>query len=151
MKLVTASVLGEAADVPKAYFKIWHGLVPALFLSVVAVVGGLLLLAVFNPLAAPVGDDTAARSKGDLRRHRRGGGRLARKLILPLHNGAFSRYAAIGSIAIVAAGFHAWTTGTVGAPTRELQAAGPVPIAGWLMLVAATAGWCSCIATAFCR
>jgi multicomponent K+:H+ antiporter subunit A len=50
VKLVTASVLGEAATVPKAYFKIWHGLVPALYMSIIAVLGGLVLLAIFRPL-----------------------------------------------------------------------------------------------------
>ena len=35
VKLVTASVLGGAADMPKAHFKIWHGLVPALVMSIV--------------------------------------------------------------------------------------------------------------------
>ncbi|NNE52182.1 MAG: monovalent cation/H+ antiporter subunit A, partial [Sulfitobacter sp.] len=33
VKLVTSSLLGTAAEVPKAYFKIWHGLVPALYMS----------------------------------------------------------------------------------------------------------------------
>lgn len=55
-----------------------------------------------------------------------------------LHNGAFTRYAMIGIIAIIAAGAHAWATGTMAAPTRVAQTAGPVPIAGWAMLVAAT-------------
>ncbi|MGJ8616218.1 MAG: hydrogen gas-evolving membrane-bound hydrogenase subunit E, partial [Sulfitobacter sp.] len=66
--------------------------------------------------------------------------KLARIAILPLHNGSFTRYATIGTIAMVAAGYHAWVTGTVGAPTRVVQSAGPVAIAGWAMLVAATAG-----------
>ncbi|MEP4555710.1 hydrogen gas-evolving membrane-bound hydrogenase subunit E, partial [Tateyamaria sp.] len=66
--------------------------------------------------------------------------KLAQKIILPLHNGAFSRYAAIGAVAIIAAGFHAWTTGTVATPTRHAQPADPVVIAGWGMLVAATVG-----------
>jgi multicomponent K+:H+ antiporter subunit A len=140
VKLVTASVLGDATEVPKAYFKIWHGLVPALYMSMVAVIGGLLMLVIFNPAlrfweamprpeAKPIFEaivETAAK--------------MARGLILPLHNGAFSRYAAIGTVTIVAAGFHAWSTGSISAPTREMQPAGPVEIAGWLMLVAATGG-----------
>jgi multicomponent K+:H+ antiporter subunit A len=140
VKLVTASVLGDAAEVPKAYFKIWHGLVPALYMSMVAVIGGLLMLVIFNPAlrfweamprpeAKPIFEGIVETSA-----------KIARGLILPLHNGAFSRYAAIGTVTIVAAGFHAWTTGTISAPTRELQPAGPVEIAGWVMLVAATGG-----------
>jgi multicomponent K+:H+ antiporter subunit A len=140
VKLVTASVLGEAADVPKAYFKIWHGLVPALYMSIAAVVGGLLLLAVFNPAlrfweAAP-----RPEAKTIFEAVVEAVASLAQKIILPLHNGAFSRYAAIGTVAIIAAGSHAFVTGTVSAPTREMQSVGPVPIAGWLMLIAATGG-----------
>ena len=45
----------------------------------------------------------------------------------------------IGTVAILAAGYHAWSSGTVSDATRALQMAGPVPIAGWAMLVAATA------------
>ncbi len=140
VKLVTAAVLGGEASVPSAYFKIWHGLVPALFISIIAVVGGLALLAVFNPAlrfwdATPRPEaktifDAVIQSAVD----------AARALILPLHNGAFSRYAAVASAVIIAAGYHAWATGTVGAATRSLQSVGPVPIAGWAMLVAATAG-----------
>ena len=140
VKLVTASVLGEAADVPKAYFKIWHGLVPALYMSIAAVVGGLLLLAVFNPAlrfweAAP-----RPEAKTIFEAVVEAVASLAQKIILPLHNGAFSRYAAIGTVAIIAAGSHAFVTGTVSAPTREMQSVGPVPVAGWLMLIAATGG-----------
>ena len=140
VKLVTASVLGDVADVPSAYFKIWHGLVPALYMPVAAVVGGLLLLAMFNPAlrfweAAP-----RPEAKTIFEAIVEGAARLAQRLILPLHNGAFSRYAAIGTLVILAAGAHAFATGTVGAPTREMQPVGPVPIAGWLMLVAATGG-----------
>ncbi len=140
VKLVTASVLGEAAGVPKAYFKIWHGLVPALYMSIVAVVGGLLMLTIFTPLLRLWDKTPRPEAKVIFEAIVEAVARLARALILPLHNGAFSRYAAIGIVVIVGAGYHAWATGTVGATTRTMQAAGPVPIAGWLMLVAATAG-----------
>ncbi len=140
VKLVTASVLGEAADVPKDHFKIWHGLVPALFLSAAAVVGGLVLLAVYKPALRLWETTPRPEAKVIFYAIVEAAAGLAQKIILPLHNGAFSRYAAIGSIAIIAAGYHAWSTGTVGAPTREIQPAGAVPIAGWVMLVAATVG-----------
>ncbi|WP_298569873.1 monovalent cation/H+ antiporter subunit A [uncultured Aliiroseovarius sp.] len=140
VKLVTASVLGDAAVLPKAHFKIWHGLVPALFMSIIAVVGGLLMIAVFKP-ALHLWDATPRPEAKDIFDALvEAVARLARALILPLHNGAFTRYAAIGTVAIVVAGFHAWNTGTVGAPTRAVQPMTPVAIAGWAMLVAATVG-----------
>ncbi|KNG94556.1 monovalent cation/H+ antiporter subunit A [Pseudaestuariivita atlantica] len=140
VKLVTASVLGIEAEVPKSYIKIWHGLVPALYLSVIALLGGLVLMLIFNPLlrlwdamprpeAKTIFDAIVAASVS-----------AARALTFTLHNGSFTRYAMIGAIAILAAGYHAWITGSVGTPTRAVQAAGPVPIAGWAMLVAASLG-----------
>jgi len=140
VKLVTASVLGDAGEVYKGQIKIWPGLIPALFMSVAAIVGGLVLMALFKPAlrlwdAAPRPEakvifdgivETCAT--------------VARGFIHGLHNGAFSRYAAIAALAIVAAGFHAWSTGSVGEATRQLQPTTPVAIAGWGMLVAATCG-----------
>ena len=140
VKLVTASVLGDAADVPSAHFKIWHGLVPALFMSIVAVVGGLLMLRIFNPALRIWDEAPRPEAKAIFDGIVEAAAVLAQKLILPLHNGAFSRYAAVGTITIVVAGFYAWSTGTLSAPTRTMQTAGPVLIAGWLMLVAAVVG-----------
>ncbi|MBS0125934.1 monovalent cation/H+ antiporter subunit A [Thetidibacter halocola] len=140
VKLVTASVLGGEAEVPKAYFKIWHGLVPALFMSIAAVVGGLLLMAVYNPALRLWDAAPRPEAKVIFEAIVEAVARLARRLILPLHNGAFTRYAVIGAIAIVAAGLHAWISGTAAAPTRTMQPATPIAIAGWLMLVGATCG-----------
>ncbi|TNF19870.1 MAG: monovalent cation/H+ antiporter subunit A [Rhodobacteraceae bacterium] len=140
VKLVTASVLGGEAVVPQAHFKIWHGLVPALYMSVIAVAGGLLMLALFNPALRLWDAAPRPEAKVIFEAIVEAAARLSRALILPLHDGAFTRYAAIGTVAIVAAGFHAWTTGTLGPPTRSPQPAGPVTIAGWAMLVAAVGG-----------
>jgi multicomponent K+:H+ antiporter subunit A len=140
VKLVTSAVLGEAAALPKAHLKIWHGLTPPLYMSIVAVLGGLLLLMVYRPAlrlwdAAPrpeaktIFDATIEAAVA-----------LTRGIIHPLHNGAFSRYAAFMVVTVIAAGYHAWSTGTLAAATRTLQPAGAVEIAAWVMLVAATGG-----------
>ncbi|MFG6591115.1 monovalent cation/H+ antiporter subunit A [Sulfitobacter sp. 1A12157] len=140
VKLVTASVLGDAAEMSSAHFKIWHGLGPALYMSIVAVVGGLILLALFTPLlriwdAAPrpeakrIFDRIIAAAVG-----------LSQAVSLRLHNGAFSRYAAVMAVTVVGVGYYAWATGTVGAASRALQPTNAVQIAGWLMLVAAACG-----------
>ena len=140
IKVVTASVLGDAAELPKAYFKIWHGLVPALYMSMIAVVGGLLMLLIFKP-ALGVWDKAARpEAKHIFDAVIVSAVSLARRIIAPLHDGAFTRYAAIMAVTVVAVGYHAWATGTVGAPTRSVQPANFVQIAGWLMLVAATCG-----------
>jgi multicomponent K+:H+ antiporter subunit A len=140
VKLVTASVLGNATELPSAHLKIWHGLVPALYMSIIAVGGGLLMLAIFTSALRIWDKAPRPEAKVIFEGIVETAAALAQRLLLPLHNGAFSRYAAVGTITIVVAGFYAWTTGTLGAPTRAMQTADPVLISGWLMLVAATIG-----------
>ncbi len=140
VKLVTASVLGNAAELPKAHLKIWHGLVPALYMSIIAVVGGLLILSIFKPALRLWDATPRPEAKPIFEAVVETAANLARAAILPLHNGSFSRYAAIGTVTIVAAGYHAWTSGTISPATRIPQPADLVFIAGWLMLVAATVG-----------
>ena len=138
--LIAKSVIGGAAELEVKYIKIWHGFVPALFMSIAAVVGGLIVLALFKPLsrlwestprpeAKNIFDDIIAAVL-----------MYARALIHPLHNGAFTRYGMILAITVLAAGYHAWTTGVLGAATRSVQPVGLVEVAGWIMLVTATIG-----------
>jgi multicomponent K+:H+ antiporter subunit A len=140
VKLVTSAVLGSAAEVPTAYFKIWHGLVPALYMSIAAVVGGLIVLALFTPLLRIW--DAAPRPEAKAIFDRLIGWAVAaaRGLIAPLHDGAFSRYAAIMAATVIAAGAHAWMTGTVGPADYAMAPFDTIAVAGWLMLVAATLG-----------
>ncbi|SDE79387.1 monovalent cation/H+ antiporter subunit A [Limimaricola pyoseonensis] len=139
VKLVTGAVIGNAAELPDAHLKIWHGLVPALWMSVIAVIGGALLLMAFRPLskaweAAPrpeakaIFDDVIAGSVA-----------LSRGLTQRLHDGAFTRYAAIMVVTVVAIGAHAWFTGTAGLPTREMLPMTPIAVVAWAMLIAAAA------------
>jgi len=140
VRLVTEAVLGDTAAMPKAHLKIWHGLVPALFMSIAAVAGGLFLVIIYAPLLR--GWDALPRpeAKEIFDRVIAGAVALARGIIRPLHDGAFTRYGAIMAATVVLVGLHAWMTGTTGATARGLQPVGAVPIAGWIMLVAATCG-----------
>ncbi|MEM7520782.1 MAG: monovalent cation/H+ antiporter subunit A [Pseudomonadota bacterium] len=140
VKLVTAAVLGEAAEVPKAYFKIWHGLVPALYMSVAAVVGGALLVVLFRPLLAVWNATPRPEAKVIFEALIEAIVRAAQIIVHGIHNGAFTRYAGIGTVAIVGAGYYAWTTGVVGPATRTPQPVGTVDVAAWGMLIAATLG-----------
>ncbi|MEP1589242.1 monovalent cation/H+ antiporter subunit A [Sulfitobacter sp.] len=140
VKLVTASVLGGAAEMPSTHFKIWHGLRPALYMSIIAVVGGLILLALFTPLLRVWDATPRPEAKSIFDRIIAAFVGLSQAMSLRLHNGAFSRYAAIMAVTVVVVGYYAWATGTVGAATRALQPTNAVQIAGWLMLVAAACG-----------
>lgn len=137
VRLVTEAVLGGAAEMPSAHLKIWHGLVPALYMSIAAVLGGLILLMAYKP-ALKLWDATPRpEAKTIFEAVIAGAVALARGIIQPLHDGAFTRYAAIFVVAVLAAGLHGWSTGTVGEATRALQPANVMTIAGWAMLVAA--------------
>ncbi len=140
VKLVTAAVIGTAAEVPSAYLKIWHGLVPALYMSIIAVLGGLVMLALFNPALRLWDAMPRPEAKTIFEALIAAIVKLAQVLILPLHNGAFSRYAAVGAITIVVAGYYAWVTGSTSVADYPVQTASPVLIVCWAMLVAATVG-----------
>ena len=137
VRLVTEAVIGGTAPMPDAYLKIWHGLVPALWMSVVAVIGGALLLAIYRPLAR--GWDAAPRPEakvifeGLIERIVAAAAIFSRRL----HDGAFTRFAAIMILTVIAVGAHAWFSGTSAGPTRDMLPITPVGFASWLMLVTA--------------
>ncbi|UWR21594.1 monovalent cation/H+ antiporter subunit A [Sulfitobacter sp. S190] len=137
---ITQAVLAGTADMPKAYIKIWHGLVPALYMSIAAVVGGLIVLAVFKPLLRAWDAAPRPEAKTLFDAVIAGAVSTAKGLTHPIHNGAFSRYGAIMAITVILAGYYAFASGTIGPATRQLQPVGAIEIAGWLMLVAAVTG-----------
>ncbi len=139
VKLVTQAVLGRAAEVPGAHFKIWHGLVPALWMSVMAVAGALVLLAAYMPALRLWDASPRPEAKAIFDRIVASAVAGARGLIRPLHDGAFTRYGAIMAATVTAAGLHAWVTGTAGPADHEMMPFTPISVAAWLMLVAATA------------
>ncbi len=137
VRLVTGAVLGDAAAMPDAHLKIWHGLTPALAMSAIAVVGGALVLALYSPLArawktAPrpeakeIFDSLIGASVG-----------ASTAVTQRLHDGAFTRYAAIMVLTVVAIGAHAWMTGAGAAATRAMLPITPIALASWAMLIAA--------------
>ncbi|SPJ23275.1 Na(+)/H(+) antiporter subunit A [Palleronia abyssalis] len=133
---VAESVMGEAGAIPEGlHLKLWHGVTPALIMSIIAVGGGLILLLLYRPaewtwkvlpvpFAKSIFDGIIA-----------GVVALARGVIHPLHDGSFTRFAGLFFVAVLALAGHAWLTGSVAPPTREGLPMGEVAVAGWLMLV----------------
>ena len=120
------------------YIKIWHGVNTALLMSIAAIIGGVILLALHGHLdrlwqAAPRPE---AKTIFD--------GLLAglvaamQSVTSALHTGAISRYLAVFVVATVAAGAAAFMGGDLGPQTRPLLPVPPVALAGWLLLVVAT-------------
>ncbi|MDR5653277.1 monovalent cation/H+ antiporter subunit A [Ruixingdingia sedimenti] len=113
----------------------WHGLVPALFLSIVAVGTGLVLVgghrrldaiwtAVPRPEAKRIFDAIVDACAA-----------VARGFTDGLHNGALTRYLAIFTLGVVVAGVWAFRTGTHAPGDRLLTEIAPVPVVAWVALV----------------
>ena len=135
VRTTASAVIGGAADVNILH---WHGFTAALWMSMIAVGAGLILLGLHRPfdkiwLAAPRPD---AKAIFDGMMEPFAG--ASRAITDRLHDGSFARYAAIATLAIMAAGYYAYDTGSHAAGTRSLTPIEPVPFIGWVLLMGAT-------------
>ncbi len=135
VRVAAGAVTGAPPDV---HIYHWHGLVPAFWMSVIAVAGGAVLLALHRPLAALWAATPRPEAKAMFDAVTRAATRGATALTDGLHNGALMRNAAVFSVAVLAAGWLAWQGGGLRPPTREMIPITPVPAIGWLLLVVAT-------------
>ncbi|MBM1218959.1 monovalent cation/H+ antiporter subunit A [Ponticoccus sp. SC2-23] len=131
------AVIGDA-EMPYYSLKIWHGVNAALFMSIIAVVGGLVFLAlhgglnrIWNALPRPeakaIFDWIVAQVAA-----------LSRRVTEASHNGSISRYLAILIVASVALGAVAFGGSGLATPSREMLPVSLPVLAGWLMLIVAT-------------
>ncbi len=139
VKTVTGAVLRGTAEVPDYHLAVWHGVTPALMMSVVAVLGGALLLALFPPLARGWNAAPRPEAKSIFDGVIGGAVSLARTITGGLHDGSFTRYAAIMIVTVVAAGAHAWFSGAIGLPTRAMMPMNINAVLSWGLLIVATA------------
>ena len=118
--------------------KLWHGFTPALWISVFAVLGGLVLLQFQRRLARVW--DAAPRPEAKTIFEAAIGAltRACRRLSDALHDGALTRYAAIFTGFVLALAGYAYATGTLAAPSRSGLAAGAMPVIGWICIMGAT-------------
>ena len=131
-----SAVTGADLD-PHLY--IWHGVTPALWMSIIAVIGGAAFLALHATfdrawIAAPRPEakDIFDRLVAALVAATGGITRAA-------HSGAISRYLAIFTVTSVALGAIAHLGSGTSAPTRGLLSVPLVIAVGWIMLIVATA------------
>ncbi|MBU2357999.1 MAG: monovalent cation/H+ antiporter subunit A, partial [Alphaproteobacteria bacterium] len=137
VRLVTEAVVGGVAPMPEEHLALWHGLTPALAMSAIAVVGGLIWLALFGPLSrvwhAVPRPEAKDMFDSLIKALANAAGRFSHRL----HDGSFTRYAAIFVVTVVGLGAHAWFTGSAAALTRTMLPVTPVAVALWAMLIAA--------------
>lgn len=136
--VVTAAANAVTGGDLHPHLKIWHGVTPALWMSVLAVLGGAVLLSqhgvlekIWNALPRP-------EAKAIFDRLVAGIVVASRAVTEISHNGAISRYLAIFTVTSVAFGWIAYSSSGLSAPTRELLPVPPVIAVGWIMLIAAT-------------
>jgi multicomponent K+:H+ antiporter subunit A len=133
------------------HLKIWHGVTPALWMSMIAIVGGAVLLTLHGPLDKAWIAAAAAGGQGDLRPARRRAGRAdpgdhrdqPQRRDQPLPRDLHAHGVALGWIAYSGSG--------LSAPTRGLLPVAPVIAVGWLMLIVATVSVVTCTTTGSAR
>ncbi|WP_412555415.1 monovalent cation/H+ antiporter subunit A [Shimia sp. MIT1388] len=120
------------------HLKLWHGVTPALWMSVIAFVVGGVLLAVHGKLDAIWLRARRPEAKAIFDAIMDSCVALAKAFARGTHNGVMSRYLALLVVAAVGVGAHAYFTGGISAPTREILPVPPLVWVGWLSLIAAT-------------
>lgn len=135
---VAAGAVIGGDELPYYSLKLWHGLTPALYMSGVAVAGGLLLLMLHAPLMAAWTRAPRPEAKAIFDTLMRGLTKLSQLITDGLHNGAITRYAFVMMLFIIGISYYAYSTGTIGAATREVQNVGPIATIAWFCLIVAT-------------
>ncbi|WP_101340105.1 monovalent cation/H+ antiporter subunit A [Cereibacter azotoformans] len=136
--LVDAAAGATTGEALHAHIYHWHGLTPALWMSIAAVGGGLVLLG----LHAGLMRGWLATPRPEAKRIFDGIvdplAHFSRRFSQGLHDGALSRYFAIATFAMVAAGGYAFFSGGHTPGTRALTPVDVVPVIGWLLLIVST-------------
>ena len=132
VRMAASAVTGEAVEV-KIYH--WHGFVPALYASVLAVGGGMLLLGLHRPLDTLWQATPRPEAKQMFDAIMRALEHFARGLVEGMHNGALGRYLAIFLLAVLGAGWLAFDAGGHVPGTRVGLQPGAVAWVGWALLV----------------
>ncbi len=148
--LVPMLMLGGLVDVAAAavtggtihaHLALWHGVQsPALWMSVAAFGGGFVLLGLHPRLALGWQAVPLPDGKRSFDAVLAAAVQLARLVIDGLHDGAFTRFAAIAVAVIVAACAYAFGSGSYTPGTRAFTAMEFAPALAWAVLMAAVAG-----------
>ena len=136
VRTTTSAVIGAEAEV---YISHWHGFVPALWMSIIAVGAGFILLGLHRPLDRIWLATPRPEAKAIYDAMMEPFAKASRAITDRLHDGSMPRYLAVATLTILAAGYFAYQTGTHAPGTRTMTPIEPVPAVGWLLLVGATA------------
>ncbi|MDO9524082.1 MAG: proton-conducting transporter membrane subunit, partial [Gemmobacter sp.] len=133
---LVAVVAGAVTGAPVAVkISHWHGFVPALFLSMLAVGAGLMILGLHRPLDAIWSAMPRPEAKRMFDAVVGALAGLARRLTYWMHDGALSRYFLIFTLAVLLIAGVAFNEGGHTPGTREMLPAPPIAIIGWVLLM----------------
>jgi multicomponent K+:H+ antiporter subunit A len=135
--VASAAVTGGAA--PSYTLKLWHGLTPALYMSIAALAGGILMLAAYTRLAALRAGAPRIEAKAMFDGLIDTVVRWAARFTDALHDGAMTRYTAIFMLTVAVMGFVAWSGGASPGRERDFLQPGVTPVIGLIILITATA------------
>ncbi|MGP6089199.1 monovalent cation/H+ antiporter subunit A [Antarctobacter jejuensis] len=136
VNMAASAVTGHTTH---AHLKIWHGVTPALYMSIIAIVGGAFVLLLHKPLDRFWIASGPFYAKSAFDAVIAGCVRLSRGISETLHDGSLSRYLAIFVAATVVVGYIAFSGADIAPATRDLL---PVPLVvavGWVLMLGATA------------
>lgn len=134
--LVDAAASATTGAPSHAHLALWHGVNLALVLSIIAILGGAMLLTRIPMLRArlPQMPDAGRIYDAVIEAARR----AAQTLGDGFTNGSMGRALALLLLTVLACGVLAWSGGQVGPATRPMLPVPLVPAVGWLLLVAAS-------------
>jgi len=119
--------------------KLWHGITPALSLSILAIAGGAAALVYYAPLAALWAERGPFHAKTAFDAVLEAVARAATRFTDATHDGAITRYLGIFALVTLIAGAGAFAAETIGPPDRPTLPVAFVDVVGWALIIAATA------------
>jgi len=135
MEVATSAVTGQ--DIERT-LKLWHGLTPALFMSIFAIVVGATILWAYRSILAAWSALGVFHAKTAFDSFMNA---LVRGMTLISdwsHSGRLTSYLAIFSVATLVAALFAFGQGPHASGTRDLMPFSVVEVTGWLLLIVAT-------------
>ncbi|MFL5332302.1 MAG: monovalent cation/H+ antiporter subunit A [Geminicoccaceae bacterium] len=133
--LAARAVTGGA--LPDYHLALWHGVTPALFMTAVAVLGGALLLAAYQPALALRLALPRPEAKSIFDALIEALVTVARALTETIHNGSLQRSLLLAILVMLAVGGHAFIGGPHAVGTRTTLPVNLPAIALWLLVVSA--------------
>ncbi|MDS9466477.1 monovalent cation/H+ antiporter subunit A [Paracoccus sp. MBLB3053] len=137
--LVEASAAAVTGGHPHPHFALWHGVTLALKLSIIAVVGGAILLALHPRLQALHAAVPRPNAKAMFDRVTLAVLHMSHRVTDRFTNGSMARAFAAFCLTVLACGFWAFSTGGYSGAVRPMLPIEPVPLIGWILLMIATA------------